>query len=396
MLRLVDAISRLDLRRSWPQWLLVIIAAVAAVLLRRTLRPHSTTDYTVYVGLWFDHLKEFGFSGLATVEANYNPPFLYLLLAGSALPMDGLYVVKLIAGIFDIVGAVGIAFILYRFWRQPLYATAGGVAFLFLPEVWLNSSLWGQVDSIHTAFVVWAVWALLAARPQLAWIMYALALSFKLQSIFVLPLFGIAFLVQKHRWWQPLVGVAVYCTMLLPVLIAGRPLSDVLSVYAKQAASDVPLTLHAPNLYQWIPDTIRPLMADGGLYFGVGVVAILGVAYLRRPPGWLQLAAVFGLVVPFVLPGMHDRYFYLGAVFTVVLAALDRRYWPAAIALQLTAIIAYRPFIGQEGFALPMPAVAVLQLAAISWVVWLSLSAPSPLSDAPKEAAPTRQKTKGR
>ena len=94
-------------------------------------------------------------------------------------------------------------------------------------------------------------------------------------------------------------------------------------------------------------------------------------------PWLLRVAAAFGVLVPFILPMIHDRYFYAGGVFAAVCVLIDRRYLGPVILLQFTAVMAYAPFLWGTTI-LPYWADAIPQLAAVMWVVWLSLqSVPS-------------------
>ena len=59
-------------------------------------------------------------------------------------------------------------------------------------------------------------------------------------------------------------------------------------------------------------------------------------------------AVVFVLLVPFVLPGMHERYFYLADVLTVVLAFYRPRLWYVPLLVQAASLLSYLPFLFWE------------------------------------------------
>ena len=73
---------------------------------------------------------------------------------------------------------------------------------LFLPTVVLNGAYWGQCDSIYGAMVVHALALLLEDRPKSSVVLMAVAFSFKLQAIFVLPLWGVMWLARKVKFWH--------------------------------------------------------------------------------------------------------------------------------------------------------------------------------------------------
>jgi Gpi18-like mannosyltransferase len=138
--------------------------------------------------------------------------------------------------------------------------------------------------------------------------------------------------------------------------------------------------LQAANLYQWVPNSLFVYVQPAGLFFGVGVVALLALIYIRRlrgvvnPEIWLlQVAVAFGAVVPFVLPAMHDRYFYPADVFAAVCALLLPEYIVPAIAMQFTAVIMLSAALFRVPPPIPLPWLAVLQLAIVGVVVALSV-----------------------
>ena len=58
---------------------------------------------------------------------------------------------------------------------------------LALPTVWLNSAYWGQCDVVFTSLCIGMAYGVLKGKGNLAAVFWALAFSFKLQAIFVLP-----------------------------------------------------------------------------------------------------------------------------------------------------------------------------------------------------------------
>jgi Gpi18-like mannosyltransferase len=375
-----STIARARSEASWQQWLLIGIAVLSAVGMRIALAPNFTSDHTVYTGPWIQELRAGGFSALGEDFANYNPPYLYLLYLGTLLPFaDDLTIVKLISAGFDLLLAAGVGALVHRLRGSVVIGALAGVAALFVPEVFLNSALWGQVDSAFTALLVWSMVFLLRRGAVGAWVCFALALSFKLQAIFFLPWLAVAFIVQRHRWRAVVIGALALAMTYVPALLAGRSPVSLALIYLKQAGGQDQLSASVANLYQWVPESFFDTVMPAGMFFGLGVVALLSMALLRRAETleqadrWLlRVAAAVGTVVPFVLPQMHERYFYAGGVFALLCVLLDRRYAVPALALQFTALCAYSPFLfGAE--LLPLPLAAIVQLVAVGWTVALAL-----------------------
>ena len=72
-----------------------------------------------------------------------------------------------------------------------------------------------------------------------------------------------------------------------------------------------------------------------------------------------MLATTLVLAVPFFLPEMHERYFYLADVLTIVMAFYVRRYWPVAVVVSACSLLSYAPFLWNRTLvALPLVAFA--------------------------------------
>lgn len=373
------------LRDNWQQWTLLLIALVSALMMRKYLLPHFTGDFTYFMLPWFDHLKLQGFYGLGQEFANYNVPYLYLLYITTKLPLEALEAVKLISGVFDLVLAAGVVAIVFHFRRSTILAGLVGIAFLFLPEVLLNSGMWGQVDGIFTSFLVWTAYFVLTRKDILAWVCFTIAFEFKLQALFFLPWILLAFIIQKHRWRAIAFAVGTALVCYVPALIAGRSVGSLAGIYLEQIGTDKDLTRSAVNLYQWIPNSLFEIMQPAGVFLALGSVSLLTILYLRRSvvmpdkERWLvQVAAGYGVLVPFVLPQMHERYFFTAGVFVALCALLDRKYLVPALVLQFTAVIAYAPFVFATPTLVPLGIAAIVQLAAVAWVIWLSLTPIAP------------------
>ena len=100
------------------------------------------------------------------------------------------------------------------------------------------------------------------------------------------------------------------------------------------------------------------------------VVLVAGVWLLhrryRRDRGLdagqtVLLAATATLVVPLLLPQMHERYFYLAEVLLVLAGVVDRRYLLPALAIQLASVSTYLSYLGTGGL-MPLGVAAGLAL----------------------------------
>ena len=132
-------------------------------------------------------------------------------------------------------------------------------------------------------------------------------------------------------------------------------------------------TDNAPTWYAWLP-------ADAGSvwkYAGLGLVALVtaGCAAfllrLRRPltAGEILLVAASSFIIPILLPEMHERYFYLAEVLTVLATFVNRGFVAVAACLQAATITTYLGYLLRTAvLALPWAAV-IAGVAAVAAVV---------------------------
>ena len=95
------------------------------------------------------------------------------------------------------------------------------------------------------------------------------------------------------------------------------------------------------------------------LYAGLALVALV-----------VLVAATSTLLIPLLLPQMHERYFYLAEVFLVVAAMVDRRFVVAALGIQVESISTYLGYLRDQPL-MPLTVAAVFALAARVAATWL-------------------------
>ena len=349
--------------------------ALAACLLlglglRATGHDHLSGDVRAFVLPWLEHFLNHGaWHGLATPLGNYNPPYLYLLALGSlAVPrVAPLIIIKGISVAFDVALALVASRIVRRL-RPTGAAASVAFAITFLcPTVILNSAYWGQCDAIFTTFLLLAVLFAMGSRFNLSAGAFAVALSFKLQAIFLLPLYLVALRRRLVGWQAIAAGALTYGLMMLPAWLAGRQPEELASLYLKQADYYLDLTLNAPTLFAFVAhDAAATRLSQLGTGLGGAFLAL----FIRRqiasrgpltPAEVLTVAVAAAVALPYVLPRMHERYFFLADILTLILACSRPRLWPLAAIVVLASTWTYMPFL--FGKTLPPWALPALALA---------------------------------
>jgi Gpi18-like mannosyltransferase len=359
---------------------LAVILILAGLILRIMGLGIITEDMRVFYVKWYELLSRQGFSALQAGFSDYTPPYLYLLwiTTWSRSLIPEVIAIKLLSMLFDL----GNAFWIYKIssikYPQGLIPLAGAAIFFALPTFILDSAWWGQVDSIYTFFVLTSLYFLLKNKPLRAMIFFGIAFSFKLQAIFLAPYLLLLTLKRRIPYLYSLVVPGVYIAMMIPAILMGRPILDTLTIYLTQTNVFRLLNTNAPNLYLFISND----WYDPVLKFGLGLTALLALLWvignLRYTKTWtpeimIMGAAVCAMMIPFFLPKMHDRYFYVADVLFLLLAIYLPRMWYWVLTSQVVSTITYSIYIifNKPGSAslVPEPLVILAALLTILTVL---------------------------
>jgi Gpi18-like mannosyltransferase len=333
--------------------LVVVIVVLGAVTIRANFYTYQSDDYNAGFLPWYQFIAQHGgYSALKNDFTNYNVPYLYLLTTLTYLPLSPLFGIKAISVVFDFL----LGFVTYRLvairYPNSWWPVLAGAIIIYLPTVVLNSSMWAQVDSIYTTFALGGVYFVLRRRPWLACLLFGLAFAFKLQTIFLFPALLLFALCQQIPWRALSLIPAVYLLLDIPALLVGANFSTLLKVYVVETNNFEQLTLNASTVYQyWGNFSYSTELRHFGI-IATGLVAILLTVPIVAKKIELTTsqivmgAAVSTLLVPYFLPGMHDRYFYPADTLSVVAAFyLPRKLWPLPILEQFASAFSYAPFL---------------------------------------------------
>ena len=392
--------------------LIAVVGVLAALALRYPLLPIETYDYRFSLSEWYAFIVENGyFAALQYDFSNYNVPYLYLLAAMAALlpGLHSLVAIKAISMFFDF----ALAYFVYKCvehrhrdsaTRKSVVPILAGLATLFAPTIVLNSAAWAQADAIYTTFLVACLYFLLAGRQAVALVAFGLAVSFKVQAVFLAPLFLWLIVKGQLRWrhlaWVPL----VYLATAAPAGLIGRPWGDLLSIYMRQADVSPFLSMGFPNLYVWIPEQYYDWWPQGVVFTACVALLVAVVVYRSAVRITAEmtvfLAAYSVLVMPYLLPKMHDRYYFPADVIGIVLAFYLPRYWYVPVVIGTVSVLlyarylTYQPSIPYEHFV-PLELLAFAPAAlivALSWQLYTKLkSKQQGAVDRPHSAASNRR-----
>jgi Gpi18-like mannosyltransferase len=350
-----------------PELRSLVLLPVTGLAAAFALLPIGNANYDMVIHYmpWMDVVQNGGLASLSSEFADYTPPYIYLMyLASWLVPLVGpLAAIKLI----NLPFIVTLSFAIYQIVllsseSRSRAATAAAVVFV-APTLLVNAFAWGQTDCIFTSFLALFVLCAIRRSPLAAVLMFGLALAFKLQAIFLSPLLLYLILAKQMRVSYLIFLPAIYLVMMVPAALAGRPWLELASVYIGQSQSLSELAIHAPNPWK-IVSALRLVDYRTGLLIGMAAAGLMGLAIaigsLRLEVNSrtiLRVATLSAALMPYLLPGMHERYFFVADIMSLTVAFVIPRLWITVVLFQFGSLLSYLPYFG---LSIRAPVYAVL------------------------------------
>ena len=374
--------------RKWEisDVLLIITVTVLSVLIRFHVKHVVTGDWTAWWDLWFAELYEGGFKAVAGNWYDYTPPFVYLLWVITILPINCMTGFKLMMSGFDFMAAIVAYLIIYEISKNRTKAVITYAIFMLSPIFIVNSTLWAQCDMLPMFWVLLCVYFFIKERPSLAMFFFGVAFAFKLQPLWLAPMLVILWVNKrvdlKHFLWLPV----CYFIGIVPAWIAGRPLSELLTIYISQTEAEPwSLVLKYSNLYYLIgEDGFIEQYHTAGVLLALGVFMIvlyyIGRKKLKITSEFILLLGAFvGLLAPFFLPQMHERYSFFAEVLLILYVILKPKKFYLPVFQSLTSFMGYSIFLAKD-WELPiqyMPFITLAVLFVVGYEVYRYINDPA-------------------
>lgn len=314
-----------SLEKKSFNFLFILLIIFFAYFMRLSVFHFVSGDFSLFLNSWYDHLRDNGLKSFAKEFSNYSPFYLYLLGISTLFPVDKLSAIKIISIIFDFICGFFVFKIVFENKKDIFISTLAFGLFMTIPTVIMNGALWGQCDIIFTTFCVISIYYMLKKNYFLSFVFYSIAFSFKLQAIFIAPVYFLFFILGKYNIKYFFLIPIIYIISIIPALFMGGKFLDLLSVYFKQTDCYSDIVINAPSFYQWFLN--NPHLSVFGLLFCCLIVFILLFVLwtlLRgkelKNTAILYITFLFSIVVPFFMPRMHERYFFMADVFSFILA----------------------------------------------------------------------------
>lgn len=358
----------------------ILLVCAIGLLIRLNFINDAGGDYTSFLSEWCEYLSlNGGFKAIPFVDSDYNAIYLYFLALFTYIPIDNLYLIKILSFIFDFVMAFAAGMIISHFKKdnanKNVYFVVVFAGVFLMPTVILNSATWVQCDSIYTAFIFLSLYFMLKKKYDLSFILYGVALTFKLQAIFLLPAYGIICLKNKEFsilkfLWIPIVNFILF----IPALIVGKPILSIFDAYLCQVGKYAYKTvLGYPNVYYFFSIKEVSLIKPGIILTMVLLFSLMFFVLFTKEKlkdrDIIELSLTVVFLVTFFLPEMHDRYGFVAEVLAMVYFIIIQKNWFILMLININAVITYASFL----FGVPesvMPVVAIYQGIVVAYFLF--------------------------
>ena len=364
---------------------LIVLVGVTfvALIIRFKMKEFQSGDYICCLSQWYDHLQAVGlrntFAGGGI--GDYNCPYIILLWLLTKLPISSLFAIKIVSVVFDFGLAIMSALVAKRIMKEKKaddkkssFATIITYSIIvLLPTIMLNGALWAQCDAIYAFFIITSIYFLFGKKYNLSFIMLGCAFAFKLQFIFVLPIYLLIYLKNRefsivNFLWIP----AMLIILSIPAFLCGFPFINIFKTYFLQINEYKFLTLNMFNIWQ---------VFDGAYEYmslvGYGICTILfGVLfyYVMRFYKKISIAQIITLMLFSVLvcicflPSMHERYAYVAVVLGVIYFTIGNGTALVFVGIEGISLIGYCSYL----FEMPVSDYRLLGLVPLAAIAYLS------------------------
>lgn len=325
---------------------------LTGILLRVFLFSYESLDYIEFLDNWTSLLGREGFGALKDGWYNYTGIYMYILFVIGKLPISNLVGIKVVSLIFDFLLSIAVAKTA-RLLRENINPLIPFSVVWFLPTIVANSAMWGPCDSIYCFFLIVSFIYILKGDSFKTMLFFSIAFALKLQSIFLVPVIILLFLLKKIRFRDLFLVPLVYIITIIPMWLTGRPLLECLLIYATQSTGKTSgISINYPNIYYLLMnDCYVDLYHGPALMFTVAVLLVIMYFVLKRcyEKGInnqiiLQTALLSSSLMVFFLPNMHERYAYLIDLLAILYAfSVPKKYHIPVIKVMIS-FIAYQTY----------------------------------------------------
>lgn len=293
---------------------------------------------------WADMVFDNGFGKFYQLDGftDYPPGYMYVLYAiGGLRSLFGIEQTSLTSQLMTKFPAIlcdmAIGVLIYKIACKRMKELGAAVLagiFLITPAIFLDSAIWGQVDSVFTLFVVLMCYFATEKKLPLAYFAFAIGILIKPQTLIFGPVLLFAIVDQvfldsfrndsREVFWKKFfihLGTGLLAIGLLVLLMVPFGFSDALKQYTDTVTSYPYASVNAYNLWtlfgqNWTDQTETFLAVQyhvwGMIFIALSVVvaAVVNFKTKEKASKYYFVAALLYFSVFCLSVRMHERYAY--------------------------------------------------------------------------------------
>lgn len=340
----------LDYLFKHKDYICLAIVYFVAVVLRIIGRNYVSLDMSKYLIPWFWEIKEQGgLSALSDQVGNYGVLYQTIISFMTYINICEVYQYKILSVFFDFL----ISLFIYKIVSESVNCARGkkisllaSGLFLLIPTVFLNSSFWGQCDSIYSFFCITSLYYLRKNFFLKSFVSLGLACAFKLQAIFIIPF--ICFYYFKNRNFSILylfIAFLIFWMTGIIAFIEGRSLWSPFIIYCSQMDEYHFMYLNFPSFWALVGNSYGVLKDVSIILTGVislagGYVYMVNTKFDNNNY-YFEIVTWFIWTMVLFLPSMHERYAYLLDLIMFIICFFDLKYIKYAILTLSLSLFTY-------------------------------------------------------
>lgn len=344
-------------KRDWVGIVCLLVLSFLIRIILAIVYEGFESDMACFYG-WSTRVAREGFSNFYTPKefSDYPPGYIYILsVIGwiinqfniEYMTNMSILLIKLPAIFCDLIAA----YYIYKIAKNK-FSNKGALVcaaiYILNPAIVVNSTIWGQVDSVFTLFVILMCYYIIEKKYNLAIIFYAIGVVIKPQTIIFTPVLLFAcfeevfieykenkmkLVFRKNRFFTLLLcAVGSIGAMILSMMPFG--LSKAIEQYFKTLGQYDKATVNAYNMWamfglNWTDQTetfMGITYKTYGYIFIVFIVIVAAIIYFKskKDQSKIFMTAAFIIISMFMLSvRMHERYMF-PAISLLLLAFLLR------------------------------------------------------------------------
>ncbi|WP_147565901.1 glycosyltransferase 87 family protein [Clostridium tyrobutyricum] len=288
-------------------------------------------------------------------SSDYPPLYIYILfLIGKLTSISGLSLYySILLKLPSIIADIGTAYLIYRLVKKYISVESGlllSVFYIFNPAVFIDSTLWGQVDSFFALLIVISVFLICEGKAVFSSVIFTLSVLMKPQGIIFLPV--LLFEIIRRRniglFIKCLISAIATTVVVILPFSSGQNILWIFKLYSKTISEYPYASVNGFNFYSLIGANYKQSSSIlfTFSYSTLGIIAIAaitlfaGYIYIKnRNKSFAFAAALVQIAGVFTFStGMHERYLFPALVLSILsyVYLKDKRFFTLCIGYSIT------------------------------------------------------------